>query len=109
MRPVSEHHEIAAMLGCLAFHDATIGQAEAEHVALRSVWYGIELHDQALASHLRNVRDATKIALTTVQTSDARERLGLRHIVCVDDISMQTAFQLRAASCQLKTENYAAG
>jgi hypothetical protein len=71
MRTVSEHQKIAAVLGRLTLHDAAVSQAEAEDVTLRSVWYGIELHDQVLASDLRNVGDATEIALTTVQTSNA--------------------------------------
>jgi hypothetical protein len=71
MRPVSEHHEIAAVLSRLAFHEAAIGQAEAEDVALGSVGYRIELYDQSLGGDPRDVGDATEIALTTVQTPDA--------------------------------------
>ena len=71
MRPVSEDYEIPAILGRLALHDAAISQAQAEDVALRSIWYGIELHDQPFDSDLRDVGHASEIALTTVQTSDA--------------------------------------
>src|SRR5437868_12436310 len=74
MRTVSEHQEVAAVLGRLTLHDAPIGQAETEDVALRSVWYGIELHDHAHARDLRNVgedRKSTRLNSSHVSISYA--------------------------------------
>lgn len=65
----------------LTFEDAAVFEREMEDIPLRRVRHRIEPHDRRPADLLQTVADATKVAMTTMQTANPVERLLLRHLL----------------------------
>jgi hypothetical protein len=65
----------------LTFEDAAIFEREVEDVPLRCIRHRIELHNcRPTIQGLQPVTHATQVAMTTMQTPNASERLALRHL-----------------------------
>ncbi len=92
MKSVANDLKRTAVFSGLAFENPAVGKVQTENFSLRAIRYGIELNDGYLSAccDLEPVTNATKRALTTVKTSDAADRLTLRHAVRLDYSAMQT-------------------
>ena len=70
----------------LALEDATVFERQMENVAVSGVRHRIEPHDRCRAVHaLDEVADTAEVAMATMQTPYAPERLRVRQLSHIPD------------------------
>jgi hypothetical protein len=76
-----EHGAVHVAAENLALENTTVFERKVEHVPLRSVGHWIEPYDgRLIVDVLNHVAHTAEVAMTTVQTPDAPNRLTLRHL-----------------------------